>query len=45
MATSGFGPYHGLWLDDALTKLIGLIPPPWMMTGVLDFVKIIQAHE
>jgi hypothetical protein len=25
MATSGFGPYHGLWLDDTPTKHIGVI--------------------
>ena len=31
MARSGFGPYHGQWLDDAPTKRIGVIPTPWMM--------------
>ena len=23
MASSGFGPYHGMWLEDAQTKCIG----------------------
>ena len=45
MAKSGFGPYHGMWLDDAPTKHIGIIPTPWMMTRVLGYVKILQAHE
>jgi hypothetical protein len=45
MAKNGFGPYHGLWLDDAPTKPIGIIPTPWMMTLALGFVKIHQAHE
>ena len=45
MAKSGFGPYHGLWLDDAPTKRIGVIPTPWMMTRVLGFIKILQAQE
>jgi hypothetical protein len=45
MAKSGFGPYHGLWLDDALTKRIGVISTPWMMTRALGFIEIHQAHE
>jgi len=45
MATSGFGPYHGLWLDDAPTKCTGVIPTPWMMTRALGFADILQAHE
>jgi hypothetical protein len=44
MATSGFGPYHGVWLDDAPTKHIGIIPTPWVMTDALVFAKILQAH-
>ena len=28
MAPSGFGPYRGLWLEDAPTKYIGVIPTP-----------------
>ena len=28
MATSSFGPYHGLWLDDAPAKRIGIILTP-----------------
>jgi hypothetical protein len=45
MATSSFGPYHGLWLDDTPTKCIGAIPTPWMMTHVLGFVEILKEHE
>jgi hypothetical protein len=45
MAKSDFGPYHGLWLDDAPTKCIGVIPTPWMMTCALGFIEIHQAHE
>jgi hypothetical protein len=45
MAMSGFGPYHGLWLDDTPTKRIGIIPTPWMMTPALGFAKILQAHK
>jgi hypothetical protein len=29
MAPSSFGPYHGMWLEDAQTKCIGVIPTPW----------------
>jgi hypothetical protein len=35
MVWRGFGPYHGLWLDDTPTKHIGIIPTPWMMTHAL----------
>jgi hypothetical protein len=45
MVTSGFGLYHGLWLDDAPTKSIGVILTPWTMMRVLGFVEILQAHE
>jgi hypothetical protein len=45
MVTIGFGLYHGLWLDDAPTKRIGIIPTPWTMTRVLGFAEILQAHE
>jgi hypothetical protein len=47
VAKSGFGPYHGLWLDDARTKriCIDVIPTPWMMTCALGFIEILQAHE
>ncbi len=45
MVMSGFGPYHGLWLDDAPTKCIGIIPTPWRKTHVLAFVEILQVHE
>jgi hypothetical protein len=45
MVTSGFSPYHCLWLDDAPTKRIGAIPTPWKMTSALGFVEILQAQE
>jgi hypothetical protein len=45
MVMSDFGPYHGLWLDDAPTKRIGVMLTPWMMMDVLGLVKILQAHE
>jgi len=45
MASSGFDPYLGMWLDDAPTKHIGVIPTPWAMADALDFVEILQAHE
>ena len=35
MAPSGFGPYHGMWLEDAQTKCMGVIPTPWVMAGAL----------
>jgi hypothetical protein len=45
MVMSGVGLYHGLWLDDAPTKCIGVIPTPWTMMLMLGFVEILQAHE
>jgi hypothetical protein len=45
MASSGFGPYHGLWYDDARTKRLGVIPTPWTMMDALGLVRINQAHE
>ncbi len=45
MVTSGFGPYHGLWLDDPPTKRVGVTPTPWTMTLALGFAEILQAHE
>jgi len=45
MAMSGFGPYHGMWLDDTPTKHIGVISTLWAMTDALGFVEILQAHE
>ncbi len=45
MMMGGFGPYHGMWLDDAPTKCMGIMLTPWTMTDVLGLVKILQAHE
>jgi hypothetical protein len=44
MVMGGFGPYHGLWLDDDPTKHIGVMPTPRMMTDALGLAEI-QAHE
>ena len=35
MAPTGFGPYNGLWLEDAATKCIGVTPTQWAMTHAL----------
>ncbi len=35
MASSGFGPYHGQWHDNAPTKCIGTIPTPWVIARAL----------
>jgi hypothetical protein len=45
MVTSGFSLYHGLWLDEAPTKCIGVILTPLTMMCALGFVEILQAHE
>ena len=45
MAPSGFGPYHGLWLEDTTTKCIGAIPTPWVMTFALGFVRFPPHHR
>ncbi len=45
MLTSSFGPYHGLWLDDAPTKRIGVMLTRLTMRDALGFVKILQAHK
>jgi hypothetical protein len=45
MAPSGFGPYHGMWLEDAQTKCIGIIPTPWAMTHVLGLVSFHPQHQ
>jgi hypothetical protein len=45
MASSGFGPHHGLWHDNAPTKRIGLMPTPWTMADALGLVQMHQAHE
>jgi hypothetical protein len=45
MASSGFGPYYGLWYDEAQTKRLGVIPTPWNMMDALGLVQIHQAHE
>jgi hypothetical protein len=45
MAPSGFGPYHGMWLEDAQTKRIGIIPTPWAMTHALGLVSFHPQHQ
>ncbi len=44
MVMSGFGPYHGLRLDGAPSKHIGIMLTPWTMTDALGFIKILQAY-
>jgi hypothetical protein len=45
MMMGGFGPYHGLWLDDTPTKRIGVMLTPWMVMDALGLVDILQVHE
>ncbi len=45
MATSGFGPYHGLWLDDTPTKCMDVMLTQWTMMDALGLVEILQAHK
>jgi hypothetical protein len=47
MASSGFGfgPYHGMSLEDAQTKCVGVIPTPGAMTHALGFVQFPPQHE
>ena len=45
MASSGFGPYHGMLLEDAQTKCVIIIPTPWSMTHVLGLVQFPPQHE
>ena len=45
MAPSGFGPYHVLWLENALTKCIGIIPTPWVMMCTLGLETFPPQHE
>jgi hypothetical protein len=42
MASSSFGPYHGLWYDNTQTKCLGVIPTPWTMMDALCLVLIHQ---
>jgi hypothetical protein len=45
MALSGFGPYHGMWLEDTPTKGIDAIPTTWVMTIALDLVIFPPQHK
>ncbi len=45
MLWSGFGPYHGMWLEYAQTKFIGVIPTPWAMTIALGLGVIMPELE
>jgi len=45
MVSSGFGPYHGMSLEDAQTKCIGIIPTPCAMTHVLGLVQFPPQQE
>jgi hypothetical protein len=45
MVIDGFGPYHGMWLDDAPIKCIGVMPTSWTMTDALGLVEILLALQ
>jgi hypothetical protein len=45
MAWSGFGPYHGMSLEDAQTKCVGVITTPCAMTHALGLVQFPPQHE
>ena len=45
MVSSGFGPYHGMSLEDAQTKCVGIIPTPWTMPHALGLVQFPPQHE
>ena len=45
MDPRGFGPYHGIWLEDAQTKCIGIISTPWAMMHALGLVSFPPQHE
>jgi hypothetical protein len=45
MAPGGFGPYHGMWLEDTQTKCIGAIPTLWAMTLVLGLLRFPPQHK
>jgi len=45
MASSGFGPYHGMLLEDAQTKCVIVIPTPWLMTHALGLVQFPPQHK
>ena len=45
MASSGFGPYHGMYLEDAQIKCVGVIPTPCVMTHALGLVQFPPQHE
>jgi len=45
MASSGFGPYHGMWHEYIQTKCIGTILTPWVMTIVLGLGVTTPQHE
>jgi hypothetical protein len=46
MVTGGFGPYQGLWLDDAPTKRIGVIHAHTKdYDGCAWFGQNFQAHK
>ena len=45
MASSGFGPYHGMSLEDDQTKRVGVITTPCVMTYALGLVQFPPQHE
>ena len=45
MVSSGFGPYHGMSLDDAQTKYLGVIPTPCAMIHALGLVQFPKMYD
>jgi hypothetical protein len=45
MASSDFGPYHGMWHEYAQTKCIGAILTSWAMTIALGLGIIMPQPE
>ena len=45
MVSSGFGPYHGMSLDDAQTKYLGVIPTPCAMIHALGLVQLPKMYD
>jgi hypothetical protein len=45
MVWSSFGPYHGLWCEDAPTKLMGIIPTPWTKMRALGLGALAPQPE
>ena len=45
MVPSGFGPYHGLGIENATTTCIGIIPTQWVMSLALGLVYVLPPQH